>query len=147
MIRTSILAVSLAVLAVPALAQGDENNRAGRYESEGGASLTVDLTQKSGNDYSAAISTTVEMTDKLPGCGGSLKGDVTITGASATMSIPNEGFIESKKESLQNSRFCKVNFKFTDQYTLKLEEVSGCSYYHGASCDFNGTVVHEASGI
>ncbi len=97
MIRTSILAVSLAVLAVPALAQGDENNRAGRYESEGGASLTVDLTHKSGNDYSAAISTTVEMTDKLPGCGGSLKGDVTITGASATMSIPNEGFIESKK--------------------------------------------------
>ncbi|GLU27983.1 hypothetical protein Brsp01_32160 [Brucella sp. NBRC 12950] len=55
--------------------------------------------------------------------------------------------IESKKESLQNSRFCKVNFKFMDQYTLKLEEVSGCSYYHGASCDFNGTVVDEASGI
>ncbi|WP_421522278.1 hypothetical protein [Ochrobactrum quorumnocens] len=127
--------------------QGDESNRSGHYESEGGASLTVELTHKSGNDYSAAISTTVKMTDKAPGCGGSLKGDVTITGTNATMSIPNEGFMENQKESVKNSRLCKVSFKFVDQYTLKLEEVSGGSYYHGASCDFNGTVVHEASGI
>ncbi|MGQ4274101.1 hypothetical protein [Terrihabitans sp. B22-R8] len=147
MIRTSILALSLAFLAVPALAEGNEVNRAGLYESEGGPSLKVDLTHKSGNDYSAAISTTVKMTDTSRGCAGSLKGDVKITGANATMSIPNEGFIKGKEESLQNSRLCTVNFKFKDKFTLELEEVSGCSYYHGASCDFNGTVVHEASGI
>ncbi|MFP5083787.1 hypothetical protein [Acinetobacter pittii] len=147
MIKKSIMIASLLVLAAPAMAQSDKDNREGRYESEDGESLTVELTHKSGNHYLAAISTTSKMTDKLRGCGGSLKGDVTITGAKATMSIPNEGFIESKKESLQNSRQCKVNFKFLDRYTLKLEEVSGCSYYHGASCSFNGTVLHEASGI
>ncbi|NKB80135.1 hypothetical protein HED49_22870 [Ochrobactrum daejeonense] len=107
MIRTLILAASLAVLTVPALAQGDENNRAGRYESEGGASLIVDLTHKSGNEYSAAIATADKMTDTLPGCGGSLKGDVTITGASATMSIPNEGFIESKKNPCRIAVFAR----------------------------------------
>jgi hypothetical protein len=30
---------------------------------------------------------------------------------------------------------------------LELKELSGCSYYHGAACEFSGVVLHEASGL
>jgi len=148
MFRKKVLIASLAVLAGPVFAQDDAIDRSGIYESEGdGQSLRVDLTHLSGDRYSAAISSTVPITDGVPGCGGGVAGELSIDGTDAMLSVPNEGFVEKEKETLQNSRFCKVSLTFLDEYTLELEEDSGCSYYHGASCSFTGTVVHEASGI
>ena len=147
MLKRTVIAASLALFIMPALAQSEATDRAGHYESEEGQSLTADLTHLSGNRYSAELSTTVPISDKLAGCGGSLKGELTIEAGAGTLSIPNEGFIAKEAESAQNDKLCKVNLKFSDEYTLQIEEVSGCSYYHGASCSFDGTLVHEASGI
>lgn len=147
MFKRTAIVPSLALMIIPALAQSEETNRAGRYESEGGQSLTADMTHLSGNRYSVELSTTVPINDKAPGCGGSLKGEFTIEADAGTLSIPNEGFIASEAESALNSKLCKVNFKFSDRYTLQIEEGSGCTSYHGASCSFDGALVHEASGI
>lgn len=147
MFKCTVIATSLALMIIPALAQNEENNHAGRYESEGGQSLTADLTHLSGNRYSVELSTTVPISGERPGCGGGLKGEIAIEADAGTLSIPNEGFIASEAESVLNSKLCKVNFKFSDKYTLQIEEGSGCTFCHGASCSFDGTLVHEASGI
>lgn len=147
MIKRIVLAVLSTVLVLPALAQGQENNRAGLYEQEDGYPLTANLTHLSGNRYSIALSTVVPMTNDRGGCAGSLEGEVAIDGNSAALAVPNEGFLAQEQESAINRRFCEVNLHFHDEYTLELKEVSGCSYYHGAACEFSGTVLHEASGL
>ncbi len=138
---------SVALLALPALAQSEETDRSGFYQSEEGQTLTADLTKLADQRYMAKLSTTIEMTDKMPGCGGSIEGEVEIQGDAGVFVIPNEGFIATEAESVQNKKICTINIQFSDEFTMKIEEASGCSYYHGASCSFDGTLLHEASGI
>jgi hypothetical protein len=147
MLKRIALAALTTVLVMPAFAQTQENSRAGLYEQEDGYPLTANLKHLSGNRYSIALSTVVPMTNDRGGCAGSLEGEIDIDGNSATLAVPNEGFIAQEQESAMNKRFCEVNLHFYDQYKLELKEVSGCTYYHGAACEFSGVVLHEASGI
>lgn len=147
MFKQAIIFVALACQVIPTFAKDKVNPYEGLYESERGQQLSANITHLKGNRYSAALSTTVAMTDKLNGCGGSLKGELTIDDHRGTLAIPSQDFDKRKAISTQNQQFCKVKFKFYDQYKLDVEEVSGCSAYHGASCSFDGTLIHDASGI
>jgi hypothetical protein len=147
MIKRIALAALATLQVLPALAQDQENNRAGLYEQEDGNPLTADLTHLSGNRYSITLSTVVPRKHDRGGCAGSLEGELTIDGNRATLAVPNEGFIAQEKDSTMNKQFCKVNLHFHDKYKLELKELSGCSYYHGAACEFSGVVLHEASGL
>lgn len=137
---------SLAASATPAFSESYDR-RSGLYESESGQNLSVLLEHISDNRYSIDLTTTVPMSNTLPGCGGGISGELAIEKDKATLHIPNAGFITNEPISAKNLEYCKVDLRFLDEYTIQMDEVSGCGYYHGASCSFSGTVVHEASGI
>ncbi|NKB84259.1 hypothetical protein HED51_17605 [Ochrobactrum grignonense] len=109
--------------------------------------LKADVTHKSGDQYAVSLSTSVPMVDNQPGCGGGVSGDVTIKDKKATFKIQSEGFDPQEAESDRNPRYCEIKMNFVGDYKLEIEEVGGCTYYHGASCEFTGTLEHEASGI
>lgn len=145
MFKQVVVLVALGFQVVATFAKGTVDPYEGMYESASGQQLTANITHLKGNRYSAVLSTTVPMTDKINGCGGSLEGELTINANKGILVIPSKDF--GKVVSSQNQQFCKVKFKFYDQYKLDIQEVSGCSYYHGASCSFDGTLIHDASGI
>ena len=41
----------------------------------------------------------------------------------------------------------KVRLTFDEDFKLVIEEMGGCTYYHGASCEFSGELIHDAAGI
>lgn len=146
MLRSILMWMSLAVAAFPAYAQHQDSYQ-GHYSNNQAQALNADLVRKEGDRYSIALSTLVPITDKQPGCAGSISGEAVFKGKSATLKVKNEGFNAQLKESAQNRQFCEIKLTLLDKYKMKLEEVAGCSYYHGASCSFNGVVEHDASGI
>lgn len=109
--------------------------------------LKADVEHKSGDEYIVNLSTSVPMVDNQPGCGGGVSSSVTIKDKKALFKIHNEGFDPSEAESLRNPRYCEIKMNFVGEFKLEIEEVGGCTYYHGASCEFTGTLEHEASGI
>lgn len=141
-----VIAAILANTATPIHAQ-DHDGRSGRYESEAGQNLSVLLEPLAEDRYAISISTTVPMKGELPGCGGSITGEVLIEDDGARLQVPNEGFIDSEPVSEANLEFCRVDLRFVDGHTIRMQEMSGCGYFHGAGCSFTGDVVHEASGI
>lgn len=146
MLGRVLVGMTLALATTAALAQGPAP-REGLYSNNKPNELTARLTHQSGDTYDIALSTTVPLTSERPGCGGSLEGQATLSGKTSTLRVANEGFIAQEPESLQNARFCEITMTFLDPYTLQLEEVGGCSYYHGAACSFTGVVEHDAKGI
>lgn len=146
---TNKIGWAIAVCAISAMPVFSESydQRSGQYQSETGQSLTVLLKPVSGGRYAVDITTTVPMTGNLPGCGGGISGEIEVADDAASLQIPNEGFIPDEPVSPRNLKHCRIDMQFLDQYTMRLNEVSGCGYYHGASCSFSGDVVHEASGI
>ena len=143
-----VIAASVLLSAAPLHAE-DYDPRSGMYQSDSGQNLSVLLTPLSEARYAIDITTTVPMTGDLPGCGGGISGELVIEAEAetATLEVPNEGFVASEPVSQTNQEFCRINLQFLDAYTLRMEEVSGCTYYHGAACSFSGDVVHDASGI
>lgn len=139
--------VAVAMTGGAALAEG-EFGFEGRYSSEEGQSLTADLTPMSEQGrYAVSLSTTVAMVGDQPGCGGGIDGEIMVDGTEATLSVDNEGFDPQEAESPQNMRFCEVKMSFPQDYTLEIQEIGGCTYYHGASCSFSGTLMHDAAGL
>lgn len=146
MLRSLLLGVSIAVTAFPALAQY-QGSYQGHYSNNQAMALSADLVRKDGDRYSVKLSTVVPINDTRPGCAGSVEGEAVIKDKRATMRIKNEGYDPKSPESAQNQAYCEIKLTFLDKYKLKIEEVSGCSYYHGAACSFSGVVEHDASGI
>lgn len=131
---------------VPALAE-DHDLRSGLYQSETGQDLSIVLEHLSDKRYAIDITTRVQMVGTQPGCGGGISGELVIAADEGMLKIPNAGFLPDRPETAANMRQCQISLHFLDEFTIQLEEVSGCSYYHGASCSFTGIVIHEASGI
>lgn len=146
LIGRGVIAATLMTSATPIHSE-DYDPRSGHYQSESGQNLSVLLEPLSSRRYAISIATTVPMEGNLPGCGGSIMGELVIEADEATLQVPNEGFLVSEPVSQTNLEFCRIDLRFLDSHTIRVEEVSGCSYYHGAGCSFSGDVVHEASGI
>lgn len=146
MVKISLFVVASIASSAPVSAE-DDYTPGGYYQSHSGQEIVVDLTPLSDNRYAINITTTVQITDELPGCGGGVSGEILIVDDAATLSIPNEGFIPTESVSRTNLEYCRIDLNFRDEYTIKLNELSGCSYYHGAGCDFSGDVFHDAWGI
>lgn len=149
MLRIFLLGLTVAVMSLPASAEKKPgfNPHEGLFTSNEGMELKADVTHKSGDQYAVSLSTNVPMVDNQPGCGGGVAGDVTIKDKKAIFKIESEGFDPKEAESLRNPRYCEIKMNFVGEYKLEIEEVGGCTYYHGASCEFTGTLEHEASGI
>jgi len=146
MLRRFLLGTTMALVAATAGAS-EPASYAGFYTNNRIYEITADLTVKSGNTYDVALSTTLPMEGDRPGCGGSIAGEITVTGQSTTMKVANEGFFANEPESLANARFCEIRMTFLDAWTIKIEEVGGCGYYHGAACSFDAVVESDAKGI
>ena len=147
--KAAILAFLGAIFAASgiALAEG-EFGYEGHYSSGEGQSLTADLTPMAEKGrYAVSLSTTVAMVGDQPGCGGGIDGEAMFDGTTAMLSVENEGFDPQEAESPQNMRYCEVKMSVPEEYTLQIEELGGCSYYHGASCSFSGTLMHDAAGL
>lgn len=146
MIEGGLIAATMMTSATSIHAE-DYDPRSGNYEAEVGQNLSVLLEPLSGKRYAISIATTVPMDGELPGCGGSIKGELIIEADEATLQVPNEGFLVNEPVSRTNLEFCRIDLRFLNGHIIRIEEVSGCSYYHGAGCSFSGDVFHEASGI
>ena len=139
--------MSFAIAALPAAAD-NQTSYEGHYSNNNTAAiLDAHLVRKAEDHYTISLSTNVPIKESQPGCAGSIEGEINITGKTTTLSVANEGFNTKVKETAQNKRYCEISIKFLNDYTMELQEVGGCSYYHGASCSFSGIVEHDASGI
>lgn len=147
MLRAAFVATALALVAMPAFAEGDYNPIEGIYQGSGEGDLEVNLTHIEADRYSIAISTTVPMENNIPGCGGGIDGEVLLDEGGGNFFVENEGYIGTEPESLYNQRYCEISLKLDGNGELVIEEQSGCGYYHGASCGFTGTLTHDAAGI
>lgn len=147
MLRVFLMGMSFAIAAFPAAAE-NQTSYEGHYSNNNTAAiLDANLVRKAEDRYSISLSTNVPIKESQPGCAGSIEGEINITGKTTTLSVANEGFNTKVKETAQNKRYCEISIKFLNDYTMELQEVGGCSYYHGASCSFSGVVEHDASGI
>ncbi|MFC7067854.1 hypothetical protein [Brucella rhizosphaerae] len=141
------MGMSFAIAAFPAAAE-NQTSYEGHYSNNNTAAiLDANLVRKAEDRYSISLSTNVPIKENQPGCAGSIEGEINITGKTTTLSVANEGFNTKAKETAQNKRYCEISITFLNEYTMELQEVGGCSYYHGASCSFSGVVEHDASGI
>jgi len=147
MLRIFLMGILLATSALPTSAENQTSYEGNYSNNNTAATLDAHLVRKAKDRYSISLSTNVPMKEGQPGCAGGIEGEITIKGKVTTLAIANEGFNAKAKESVQNKRYCEINIKFLDEYTMELQEVGGCLHYHGASCDFNGVVEHDASGI
>jgi len=127
----------------------DPNAVEGLYSNnapDGGMALEADVTHLEGDKYSVSLSTVVPIRDNIPGCGGGIDGEVTLAGRTGVMSVPNEGY-DPNATGLGNKPLCEIRLTFDEDFKLVIEEMGGCTYYHGASCEFSGELIHDAAGI
>jgi hypothetical protein len=97
---------------------------AGRYRLEGeeGADKGEVIITKAGDDYTVLVDV------GTPGCGGQAKGPATRVGE-----------VLHLLARIEDTTFkCEMDLK-RDGETLVVEEAGGCSNFHGARCDLNGT--------
>ncbi|MDO5643671.1 MAG: hypothetical protein Q4G26_14960 [Paracoccus sp. (in: a-proteobacteria)] len=142
-----------ALLPIPAMAQ-DEADVQGFYSSEAAGdfqTLTARLTRLEGGDYDVDLQTMVSSEDMgdgniRGGCGGGVTGRITLADGKATLTETNEFFNESLPEDASNARACEVSMRFIDGTTLETEELSGCFTFHGAQCNFTGTLTLSTPG-
>ncbi|KKC39440.1 hypothetical protein WH87_04310 [Devosia epidermidihirudinis] len=147
MIRLAAIAALLCVSAAPAFAQ-DFDVLEGFYSGTSqGSELTATLTHVENGVYSAALSTTVPMKNDVPGCGGSIEGEVVIRDNVGLLTAPNELYDATSTLPAFKAEQCQIKLEFDGEYGLVVTEEEGCSYYHGASCSFSGELLHDAAGI
>ncbi|WP_273688357.1 hypothetical protein [Ketogulonicigenium vulgare] len=137
--------LTFSLLLIPALAHAQDYQ--GLYTSETGQSLQLSLSSTGPDSYDLDLSTTVAMVGNQPGCGGSISGPITITDNQALLQVANEGYDPASPISLSNAKLCEISLSFDGEYTVQLEELGGCGYYHGAACSFTGAVIHDAAGL
>lgn len=145
MIRTALLVAAISLTVLPAFAQ-EVNEIEGLYTGSGEGDLTLDLTHIEDDRYSISINTVVPIQDEFMGCAGGIEGEVLLSKKGGNFFVENEMY-DPKDESPLNQRYCEIGLIFDGQGGVTLEERDGCLAYHGASCGFSGTLVHDAAGI
>jgi len=134
------VAALLLATSLTAVAQSPDQI-AGRYShyEENGPMLYVGLTHLEGDTYKADISTIVPAFRGRPGCGGGVAGDVTISGPTAMLSVPNPAGAASTA-----AKACKVDLVFDGAGKIQVTERDGCAGRHAPACGFSGTVTRAA---
>ncbi|WP_292224486.1 hypothetical protein [Brevundimonas sp.] len=141
MLRTMIFAGAILAASGPVLSQAFDELE-GHYSSQRpGLELTADLKRIEGARYAVSLSTMTPMRGDVGGCGGEIDGEVVLTGRSGVLRVP-----EPNTPGL-TPRVCEIELRFTAPYELTLQEKSGCTYFHGAACEFTGKVTHDAAGL
>ena len=146
MFRTVFLLAALSLTASPALAQ-DVNLIEGHYSGSGEGDLTLDLTHIEDDRYGISINTVVPIQDEFMGCAGGVEGEVLLTKKGGNFFVENESYDPESDSPMLSEQYCEIGISFDGKGGATLEERSGCLEYHGASCGFSGTLVHDAAGI
>ena len=144
--KTIIVGAAILAMAVPAIAAGYDALE-GHYSREDprGMSLEATLTRVRPNTYNVSLSTTVPMIGNQPGCGGGVDGQVTIRNGRGVLRAANEQYTPNGRGG-SPARYCEVSITIRG-YNMQLQELRGCTGYHGAACAFTGRVSHDAAGI
>ncbi|MET3925473.1 hypothetical protein [Devosia sp. 2618] len=147
MIKTALLAAALALTAGSAFAQDFDVLEGNYFGNTDGSELTADLTHVENGVYAVSLSTTVPMVNDVPGCAGSIDGEVVVRDNVGLLTAPNELFDANSTLPAFSKPQCEIRLEFDDNYGLVITEEGGCTYYHGASCSFSGALEHEAAGL
>lgn len=108
----------------------------------------ADLEHIRANRYRVSLTTSAPVDYNPSGsCAGAISGEMAITAHTGNLRVRNESFIEDEAESRWNQQYCHIKLEFLAPNTIEIIESGGCSDYHGAACDFNGVVIHDANGI
>jgi len=145
MFRAFVAAVALTI-ACPALAQ-DFVEIEGHYSGSGEGDLTLDLTHIENDRFSVSINTVVPITEEFTGCAGGVEGEALLSKKGGNFFIENEMYDSESTSPMFSERYCEIRISFDGKGGVELEEVGGCLEYHGASCGFTGTLLHDAAGI
>jgi hypothetical protein len=145
MFRIAFLVAAASFITLPAFAQ-DVNEIQGHYSGSGEGDLTLDLTHIEDDRYSISINTVVPIEEEFMGCAGGIDGEVLLSKKGGNFFVENEMY-EPGNDSPLNQRYCEIGLIFDGEGGVTLEERSGCLEYHGASCGFSGTLLHDAAGI
>lgn len=144
MLRSLVVAAALLTIPVAASAQ-DPLGLEGTYLGSGEGDLTVELKYLEDDAYAISVETQVPMENDIPGCGGGISGEVLLTAEGGNFFVENEDYDGKAESTPMNQRYCEIGLKFNKDGTLNMEERDGCLYYHGASCGFSGTLIHEGA--
>ncbi len=139
-------AFAIAAMSGPAAAQdGAQPVREGKYYGSGEGELTVDLRHIESDIYAISIETVVPIENEMTGCGGGIEGEVILSSTGGNFFVENEDYVPGSDNPMLAEQYCKVELRFDDEGFLILTEEEGCLAYHGASCGFSGTLVHEGA--
>lgn len=146
MLRTLLPLTAVLVLASTSAFAQEIPVREGTYYGGGeGGNLTVELNRLDGDVYAIDIGTTVPMENDIPGCSGSVSGELIMSPSGGNLFVENEDFVDGSSSIYENQRYCEVNLTFDDDGFLNVQEQRGCLIYHGAACEFTGQLVHESA--
>lgn len=146
MFRTALFVAAISLVALPAFAQ-DVNEVEGHYSGSGEGDLTLDLTHIEDDRYSISINTVVPIEEEFMGCAGGIDGEVLLSKKGGNFFVENEMYEPESDSPMSSEQYCEIGISFDGEGGVTLEERSGCLEYHGASCGFSGTLVHDAAGI
>lgn len=144
----AIFLLSAAVLTVGAPAVSAAYDAiTGHYASNTprGNDLTADVTRVSAGNYNVSLSTTVAMVGDRPGCGGSVEGQVRLNNGRGVLRTANPQYTPGTPGG-STDRYCEISVAFS-RNQLQIQELRGCTGYHGAACEFTGRLMHDAAGI
>jgi hypothetical protein len=100
----------------------------GRWEGSGEGNLSARIRRGTAKpDYLV-----IDLVTGVPGCSGS----VTLYGKPTDNAVGGESYDPANP----GAPVCTIDFSLDGKGTLTAEEVGSCSYYHGASCGFEGTM-------
>jgi uncharacterized protein YecT (DUF1311 family) len=100
----------------------------GRWEGGGAGNLSARIRRGTAKpDYLV-----IDLVTGVPGCSGS----VTLYGKPTDNAVGGESYDPANP----GAPVCTIDFSLDGKGTLTAEEVGSCSYYHGASCGFEGTM-------
>jgi len=147
MIRPALFALAYTLTTAFALAE-DVDLRAGLYTgSADGSELTAEIAHIENGIYDVSLNTLVPMVDGVPGCAGSIDGEVVVRDNVGVLTAVNELYDATSTLPAFSKAQCEIRLEFDDNFGLVITEEGGCTYYHGASCSFSGALEHEAAGI
>lgn len=124
------LVITLGLLVIPGLALAgsiDELKMEGTFQGNGEGLLDLQIVAVDFDTHRFGVAL---QTGTRKGCSGDVRGVAKAKDATTIILIkPNE-----------SGRLCNVVFKFSKDFQNVSTSVSDCSYYHGASCGFDGAL-------
>lgn len=119
--------------------------REGTYYGSGEGDLTVQLKHVENDVFAVDIETIVPISDEFTGCAGGIEGEMILSSTGGNFFVENEDYVAGSDNRLMNERYCEIELVFDADGFLVITEKDGCLAYHGASCGFTGTLVHESA--